>query len=47
LIESRKEIALPEALLAQGFFFSRLLKFTQPSTLAEQREKMASSPDEQ
>ena len=27
--------------------FNRLLKFTQPSTPAEQREKMTASPDEQ
>ena len=27
--------------------FIRLLKFTQPSTPAEQREKMTASPDEQ
>jgi hypothetical protein len=26
---------------------NRLLKFTQPSTPAEQREKMTASPDEQ
>jgi len=26
---------------------TRLLKFTQPSTPAEQREKMTASPDEQ
>ena len=28
-------------------FPNRLLKFTQPSTPAEQREKMTASPDEQ
>jgi len=28
-------------------YLNRLLKFTQPSTPAEQREKMTASPDEQ
>jgi hypothetical protein len=29
------------------FLLNRLLKFAQPSTPAEQREKMTASPDEQ